>query len=108
MITTGKWMQKEVWNRLVTTLERDQTHKTPITSKWTADFLTREGEGRKTVGDWLRDKTISSRGRHGEGSFRRMRVFSHPRIVCRNGANIQMGFVNSVNDVERVFSTGAR
>ena len=54
MITDGKWMQKEVWNRLVTTLERDQTHKTPITSKWTVDFLTKEGEGHKTVGDWLR------------------------------------------------------
>jgi hypothetical protein len=23
------------------------------------DFLTRKGEGRKEVGDWLRDKTIS-------------------------------------------------
>ncbi len=51
MIVTGKWMQKTVWNRWVTTLERDHPHKTPITSTWTADFLTREGEGHKSVGD---------------------------------------------------------
>jgi hypothetical protein len=29
MIESGKWMQKPVWNRWVTTLERDQPHKTP-------------------------------------------------------------------------------
>ncbi len=63
MIATGKWMQKETWNRWVTTLERDQTHKTPITSTWTEDFLTREGEGHKEVGDLLRDKTISWKAR---------------------------------------------
>ncbi len=50
MIVTGKWMQKTVWNRWVTTLDRDQPHKTPITSTWTVDFLTREGEGHKSVG----------------------------------------------------------
>jgi hypothetical protein len=43
----------------VTTREREQTHKTPVTSTWTVDFLTREGEGHQAVGDWLRDKTIS-------------------------------------------------
>jgi hypothetical protein len=43
----------------VTTMEREQPHKTPVTSTWTSDFLTREGEGRKAVGDCLRDKTIS-------------------------------------------------
>ncbi len=59
MITSGKWIQKTVWNRWVTTREREQPHKTPFTSTWTMDFLTREGEGRKTVGDWIRDKTIS-------------------------------------------------
>jgi hypothetical protein len=42
MIATGKWMQKAAWNRWVTKLERDQSHKTPITSTWTVDFLTRE------------------------------------------------------------------
>jgi hypothetical protein len=56
-------MQKAVWNRWVTTLEWDQPHKTPITSTWTADFLTREGEGHKSVGDWLRDKTVSWKAR---------------------------------------------
>ncbi len=38
---------------------QDQSHKTPITSTWTADFLTREGEGRQAIGDWLRDKTVT-------------------------------------------------
>jgi hypothetical protein len=47
MIATGKWIQKSVWNRWVTRSERDQSHKTPITSTWTTDFLTREGEGHK-------------------------------------------------------------
>ena len=43
---------------MVTKMERDQSHKTPVTSTWTPDFLSREGEGRKAMGDWLRDKTI--------------------------------------------------
>jgi hypothetical protein len=63
MIASGKWIQKAVWNRWVTTREREQPHKTPVTSTWTEDFLTREGEGRKAVGDWLRDKTISLKAR---------------------------------------------
>ena len=45
-IASGRWIQKEVWNRMVTVSERDQPHQTPVTSTWTADFLTREGEGR--------------------------------------------------------------
>ncbi len=49
-ISSGKWIQKTMWNRMVTKIrERDQSHKTPVTSTWTVDFLTREGEGRKTV-----------------------------------------------------------
>ena len=63
MIASGKWIQKAAWNRMVTTMERDQPHKTPVTSTWTADFLTREGKGRKAVGDWLRDKTIAWKAR---------------------------------------------
>ena len=43
MIASGKWIQKAAWNRWVTTRERDQPHKTPVTSTWTVDFLTREG-----------------------------------------------------------------
>jgi hypothetical protein len=43
-IASGNWIQKAVWNRMVTALERDQPHKTPVTSTWTSDFLTREGE----------------------------------------------------------------
>ncbi len=35
MIVSRKWMEKAVWNRWVTTLERDHSHKKPITSTWT-------------------------------------------------------------------------
>ena len=62
-IASGKWIQKAAWNRMVTMMERDQPHKTPVTSTWTADYLTREGEGRKAMGDCLRDKTISWKAR---------------------------------------------
>jgi hypothetical protein len=51
MITSGKWIQKEEWNRWVTVREREQPRKTPVTSTWTEDFLTREGEGHKVVGE---------------------------------------------------------
>ena len=63
IIASGNWIQKGTWNRWVTTLERDQPHRTPVTSTWTADFLTRDGEGHKAVGDWLRDKTIPWKAR---------------------------------------------
>jgi len=43
IISSGDWIQKGVWNRWVTILERDQPHRTPVTSTWTADFLTRGG-----------------------------------------------------------------
>ena len=67
LIASGDWIQKGAWNRRVTTLERGQPHRTPVTTTWTADFLTREGEGREAsseaVGKWLRDKTISWKAR---------------------------------------------
>ena len=44
-IASGNWIQKTVWNRMVTASERAQSHKVPVTSTWTADFLRREGEG---------------------------------------------------------------
>ena len=62
-IASGNWIQKTVWNLMVTELERDQPHKTPVTSTWTTNFLTREGEGRKAMGDWLRDQTVSWKSR---------------------------------------------
>ena len=49
-ISSEKWIQKAAWNRMVTTKERDQPHKTPVTSTWTADFLTREGVGSQDDG----------------------------------------------------------
>jgi ribonuclease HI len=91
MIATGKWIQKAVWNRWVTESERNQPHKTPITSTWTADFLTREGEGRKAIGDWLRDKSVSWKARRrllqtNAGVFpceaRLQRWGKHPDGIC--------------------------
>jgi hypothetical protein len=38
--------------------EGTASHTTPVTTTWTADFLTREGEGRKEMGNWLHDKSI--------------------------------------------------
>ena len=49
----------DVWNRMVTMEERGKSHKTPVTTIWTTDFMTREGEGRKVMGDCLRDKPVS-------------------------------------------------
>jgi ribonuclease HI len=91
MIATGKWIQKAAWNRWVTESERDQPHKTPITSTWTADFLTREGEGRKAIGDWLRDKSVPWKARRrllqtNAGVFpceaRLQRWGKHPDGIC--------------------------
>ena len=48
---------------MVMLMERDQSHRTPVTSTWTVDFMTREGEGRKAKGDWLKDKTIPWKAR---------------------------------------------
>ncbi len=90
-IASGNWLQKAVWNRMVTTLERDQPHKTPVPSTWTADFLTRKGGGRKVMGDWLRDKTISWKARRrllqtNAGTFpcegRLQKWGKHPDGIC--------------------------
>jgi ribonuclease HI len=57
-VASGQWIQKASWNRMVTRTMREQSHTTPVTTTWTVDFLTREGEGRKAMGDWLHDKLI--------------------------------------------------
>ena len=62
-VASGQWMQKAAWNRMVTRTMREQPHTTPVTTTWTADFLTREGEGRKALGDWLHDKLIPWKAR---------------------------------------------
>jgi len=62
-VASGQWMQKSAWNRMVTRTMREQPHTTPVTTTWTADFLTRECEGRKAMGDWLHDKLIPWKAR---------------------------------------------
>jgi hypothetical protein len=70
---------------------RDQPHKSPITSTWTVDFLTREGEGHKAIGDWLRDKVVPWKARRrflqtNPGVFpceaRLQRWGKHPDGIC--------------------------
>ena len=87
-------------SRQVTMMERDQPHKTPVTSTWTPDYLTREGEVSKAVGDWLRDKTITWK-HAGGGSSKRMRAFFHVRSVFKNEVSIQMVSVVCVSAVGR-------
>ena len=48
---------------MVTKPMREQSHTTPVTTTWTTDFLTREGEDRKAMGDWIHDKSIPSKTR---------------------------------------------
>ena len=90
-IASGRWIQKAAWNRMVTASERALPHKTPVTSTWTADFLTREGEGRKAIGDWLRDKVVSWKARRrllqtNAGTFpcesRLQKWGKHPDGIC--------------------------
>ena len=70
-------------------MDRDHPHKTPVTSTWTADFLTR-GEGNKALVDWLRDNSISWKTR------RRLLQTNTDTFPCqvspdfKNGENIQM------------------
>jgi hypothetical protein len=39
-VASGQWMRKSEWNRMVTRTMREQPHTTPVTTTWTADFLT--------------------------------------------------------------------
>ncbi len=96
VISSGNWTQKAVWNRMVTVLDRDQPHKTPVTSTWTSDFLTRDGEGRKAMGDWLRSVTVTygTRRFHGklaEVSSKRTKTPSRAKVVFKNGVSTRMG-----------------
>ena len=91
VIDSGKWIQKVEWNRMVTVSERDQPHKTPVTSTWTTDFLTREGEGLKAMGDWLRDNRCH--GKPAKDCSKRMRALSRVRVVSKNGGSIRTGSV---------------
>jgi hypothetical protein len=81
----------KVKTQRVTESERDQPHKTLITFTWTPDFLTREGEGRKAMGDWLRDKAVPWKARRrllqtNAGVFpcetRLQRWGKHPDGIC--------------------------
>jgi hypothetical protein len=98
-VASGRWMQKAVWNRMVTITMRESPHNTPVTTTWTADFLTREDEGRKAVGDWLQDKLIPWKA-----SRRLLRQTQEPfraSHASRNGARTRMGYVAFLSDAER-------
>jgi hypothetical protein len=98
-VASGQLMQKGAWNRMVTRTMREQPHTTPVTTIWTTDFLTREGEVRKAMGDWLHDnlipwKTCRCLLQTNSEHFRA----SH---ASRNGASTRMGYVVCVSDAER-------
>jgi hypothetical protein len=82
----------------VTTMEREQPHKTPVISMWTEDFLTRGEEGRKAVGGWLRDKTIPWKVRTNADVFP-----CEARLP--NEAHIQIGSANCASAAESWAST---
>jgi hypothetical protein len=88
-------MHKAAWNKMVTRTMREQLHNTPVTTMWTADFLTREGEGRKAMGDWLHDKLIPWKARR--------QISEHFRAshVLRNWVSTRIGYVACVSDAER-------
>ena len=69
-ITSGKWIQKATWNRMVTASERDQFHKTPVTSTWTSDFLTREGLLQSNAGTFPCESHLPKWGKHPVSVYR--------------------------------------
>ena len=97
-VASGQWMQKAAWTRMVTRTMREQPHTTPVTTPWAADFLTREGEGRKAMGDWLHDKLIPWVGVF----FRQTRQHFRASHASRNGASTRMGYAVCVSDAERL------
>jgi hypothetical protein len=90
-------MQRAAWKRIVTRPMREQLHTTPVNTTWTADFLTLEGEGRKAMGDWLRDKSIPWKARR--------------RLLLTNSGNPTRGTTghlqNSVCRLQAPADTGA-
>jgi hypothetical protein len=58
ILRTGQWLNPKVWAREIMEKLRTTPHSDPLTDTWTSDFLSREGEGREVVGEWLRDKTV--------------------------------------------------
>jgi hypothetical protein len=57
-VPSGKWIQRETWNRMVTRTMWEEPHTTPVTTTWTTDFLTQEGEDRMVMDDCLHNKSI--------------------------------------------------
>ena len=71
----------------------------PVTTTWTADFLTREGKGRRAMGAWMRDKSIPWKAR--QRLLRQIREHFRVSPASRNGASTQMEYMACVNDAER-------
>ena len=49
-IQNHRWLRKAAWNRMVIHEKRKTLQKSPVSTTWTVDFLTRSGEGRKVLG----------------------------------------------------------
>ncbi len=58
ILRTGRWLNPKVWARETMEKLRAAPHSDPLTDTWMSDFLSREGEDKEFVGEWLRDKTV--------------------------------------------------
>jgi hypothetical protein len=55
ILRTGRWLNPKGWTREIIEKLRADPHSELLTDTWTSDFLSREGEDREVVGEWLRD-----------------------------------------------------
>jgi hypothetical protein len=56
ILRTGRWLNPKIWPREIKL--RVAPNSEPLTDTWTSDFLSREGQGRKVIGERLRDKAV--------------------------------------------------
>ena len=108
-VASGQWMQRAAWNRMVTRPMREQPYTTSDPGNYCvdsrSDFLTREGQGRQAMGDWLHDKSIPWKARRrllqtNSGTFP-CEYTSPATPASRNGVSTRMGYVACVSDAER-------
>ena len=48
ILRTGRWLNPKSWVREIMEKLRVTPHSKPLTDTWTSDFLSRDGEGRKS------------------------------------------------------------
>jgi hypothetical protein len=58
ILRTSRWVNPKDWAREIMEKLRTVPHSEPLTDTWSIDFLSREGEDREVVGEWLKVKTV--------------------------------------------------